>query len=548
MFTQKSDKVQQKLPFLVGNKKTPSGVSQSSQKTVTNLLSGGKKNAYSSASIDSNSNSSSDLFGSRIGQSNSILKRKVSSGTDSIPNPRMKKIERGGNESGGISGLFKKNKESKMLSVEQKNALDFVVNKRMNVFITGSAGTGKSVLLANIVSRLLERESYSADRVAVTAPTGIAAYQLRGQTIHSWAGVGIGKDSVEKLESNILKRREARERWASVQVLIIDEVSMLDALLFEKLEQLARRLKRSSKPFGGIQLCINFGLNKDDVLLLGSVYGFVFESPLWEKVVAHEIVLTRVFRQRDMEFIDMLNEIRLGKMRPETQERLSMLSREPKYPNDGIKATELYSLRSQVEGANIRSLNQLPGSVRAYHSANFNQGVSITNEEVLNKMDNACRAARKVELKVNAQVMLINNMSNRNLVNGSRGVVVGFDDVNGEGYPICRFINGVEFTVTPEEYEIELSNQRYVRVQLPLVLAWALSIHKSQGQTIDRVKVDLGNVFEKGQAYVALSRATSLDGLQILNFHPSKVFSHSKVLEFYARLSRRRNLIELGDK
>ncbi|OMJ29479.1 ATP-dependent DNA helicase RRM3 [Smittium culicis] len=315
----------------------------------------------------------------------------------------------------------------KQLSSEQHKAIDIVLNEKKNVFITGSAGTGKSVLLSNIIRQLTEREGDNKYAVAITAPTGIAAFQIGGTTLHSWAGVGIGRDPIEKLIKNISSRREAKFRWLSTKVLIIDESD------FYQLPPVETRDEKS--------------LNR-----------FVFESEKWNTVIHKQIVLTRVFRQRDMKFVDILNEIRLGSLKPESTMFLRSLSREPNYPDDGIRPTELYALRNQVETANKRSLELLPGKVRVYHSANINPKTGpITDEETLIKIDNFCRAARKVELKINAQVLLIKNMPESNLVNGSRGVVLKYVDVDGDSYPLCRFTNGVEMVVKPEEYEAEIA-------------------------------------------------------------------------------------------
>lgn len=292
---------------------------------------------------------------------------------------------------------------------------------------------------------------------------------------------------------------------------------------------------------------------------------FAFDAEMWGQTIKQTFNLTKVFRQRDPEFVDMLNEMRFGRLSPKSILKFKGLSREIVY-EDGLGATELFPRREDVERSNARRMNGLSTEVHMYKASD---GGAITDQAQRDKMLSNFMAPGFLQLKVDSQVMLIKNLD-ETLVNGSMGKVLKFVDpadlsalhelddygekpsskpvsknakdaksIGGrQKLPIVEFLqpNGGRrrVIVQPEVFKVELPNGevQVSRTQLPLILAWAMSIHKSQGQTLERVKVDLGRVFEKGQAYVALSRATSLGGLQVLNFDPSKVLAHKRVVEW----------------
>lgn len=455
-----------------------------------------------------------------------------------------------------------------ILSREQKQVLDLVVNEGRSIFFTGAAGTGKSVLLRRMIADL--KKKHGAEEVAVTAATGIAAFSIGGTTVHSFAGVGLGKEDAETLVRRI-RRGKAAKRWKRLKVLLIDEISMIPADLLEKLEIVAQRIRRSRAPFGGVQVILTgdfFQLppvQKDDIAT-----SFAFEAPCWNKVVERTIVLSKVFRQNDNKFARMLNEMREGRMSEDTIKTFSALDRKIVLPQ-GITPTKLFPLRYQVENANTQALNNLPGQVVQF------EAIDVIKEQgkLLNVNLDNCPALPSVELKVGAQVMMIKNIDST-LVNGSLGRIVGFmneatfmyrqhdcsvlpapiterlmqraeklghlNKKSGVLYPVVNFLqqDGTfrEHLILPETWVLEddAGHTLASRTQVPLILAWALSIHKSQGQTLNYVQVDLDKVFERGQAYVAVSRCTSLDGLELHGFHPRKVMVHEKVLRFYQSL------------
>jgi ATP-dependent DNA helicase PIF1 len=423
------------------------------------------------------------------------------------------------------------------LSDEQRTIFDMVVNQKKSLFFTGSAGSGKSHLLRCIIREL--RTRYESREVAITAPTGIAACNISGCTLHSFAGMGLAVGQREHLLAKVLKSKKALERWRACKVLVIDEISMVDGEFLDVLEWMACQVRRSGQPFGGIQVVITgdfFQLppvrnNSSDVK-------FAFEAACWSKCIHSTIQLTHVFRQRDDRFVRILNEIRVGAMSKDSLELLRSLSREPTYPNDGILPTRLFALRAEVDSANDQRLERLSGSPQTYTARD-----SGKDPIQVAKLPNNCLAPTALRLRKDAQVILLKNLD-ATLVNGSRGIVIGFEtrekDAGGEMFPVVRFENGRTLQVTPELWDIEVPGEGIVasRQQVPLLLAWAMSIHKSQGQTLERVVVDLARIFENGQAYVALSRATSIEGLQVLNFNAQKIRANPRVVEFYKRLDR----------
>ncbi|TVY73229.1 ATP-dependent DNA helicase PIF1 [Lachnellula suecica] len=471
------------------------------------------------------------------------------------------------------------------LSEEQERVKKLVVSESKSVFFTGSAGTGKSVLMRSIIADLRKKYIKEPDRVAVTASTGLAACNIGGVTLHSFGGIGLGKEDVPALVKKIRRNPKAKNRWIKTKILIIDEISMVDGDLFDKLEGIARAMRNNGRPFGGIQLVIT-----GDFFQLPPVpeydnksrgIKFAFDAGTWPTAIHHTIGLTEVFRQKDPVFANMLNEMRLGKISEETVKAFRKMDRKTSF-EDSIEGTELFPTRNEVDNANAYRMRNLHGKSYRYDAVDTG---TIQDEKMREKMLGNMMAPKTMELKKGAQVMLIKNLDDT-CVNGSLGKVVAFmDNVmfdryvehgpdaiepgiisedaaqsqassisagfssnmdgrpnSGKLFPLVQFIladgSVRHMLMQPEEWKIELPNGEVQaqRSQLPLILAWALSIHKAQGQTLERVKIDLKKIFEKGQAYVALSRATSQEGLQVLNFDKSKVMAHPRVAQFYNSL------------
>jgi len=436
-------------------------------------------------------------------------------------------------------------KPENRLSEKQKKVFDAVIEGRKSVFFTGAAGTGKSYLLNLIIQKL--QTMYKAYEIGVTASTGIAAINIGGCTLHSYLGLGLATESIDVLKYKVNKFKKVRNRWNNTRVLIIDEISMIDSVFFDKVETIARYIRKNNLPFGGIQV-----IATGDFLQLPPVQSnkLCFESQAWDNVFHEMIELTEIFRQHDRKFKEILNEVRYGNVSVETEIEIRKLNRPVQCPPD-IDPIHLYPLNVDVDRENQRRLAELKGPSRTYLATDSG------DKNYFDKLEKHCPAPKVLELKLDAQVCLVRNLD-RTLVNGSLGVVKGFDN---DGFPIVSFpsVNRVE-TIHRQQWEIketmyrqqwEVKKEEEInpnfknqydrvlasRIQVPLILAWALSIHKSQGQTLDYLRVDLSKTFEYGQAYVALSRATTMNGIQVIGFSREKVRANPKALLFSKRFT-----------
>ncbi|KAM9323072.1 ATP-dependent DNA helicase PIF1 [Pholidichthys leucotaenia] len=416
------------------------------------------------------------------------------------------------------------------LNKEQAAVLSAVLSGK-NVFFTGSAGTGKSFLLKRIIGSLPPKSTFA------TASTGVAACHIGGTTLHSFAGIGSGSAPLQQC-IELAQRPGVLQHWTSCRHLIIDEISMVEAEFFDKLESVARSVRRSTEPFGGIQLivCGDF-LQLPPVSKGKEKARFCFQARSWRKVIQINMELTEVRRQTDHNFISILQAVRVGRVTEEVTAKL-IKSAYHQIERDGILATRLCTHKDDVELTNENKLQQLPGSVHVFEALDSDPALVKT-------IDAHSPVSRLIQLKVGAQVMLTKNLDvPRGLVNGARGVVVAFEP-GKHGLPLVRFLGGVTEVLKPERWVFKSGGGVHLsRQQLPLKLAWAISIHKSQGMTLDCVEISLARVFESGQAYVALSRARSLEGLRVMDFDPSVVRADPDVLVFYKKLRKERLLMQ----
>eukprot|EP00798_Chlamydomonas_sp_ICE-L_P021499 gene21499-28480_t len=551
---------------------------------------------------------------------------------------------------------------SPSLSDEQENVLNMVKDGQ-NVFFTGNAGTGKTFLLNRLVADL--RRDFGAlfqKKVAIAATTGIAATHIGGTTLNSALGFG-APSKYDDFKS--MFKKENRERIRGWQIMVIDEVSMLSAEMFEKLEAMLRDIRGNGKPFGGIQLIVcgdffqlppitkRWVPNTPKEAFLN--FGLAFQAPAWKRCNLKHVLLTKVFRQKDLEFVTLLDDIRYGRNPEAAIHRLKQLCSRPLINNTGIKPTQLFSMNRDVDNENIQELKnyirsaclaapvlltvtdptlaQLFSMNRDVDNVNIQELKKLPGEEITfvgsddvkpapelppsaipeatqrlqrNEFFRDCMATKEVKLKVGAQVMLLKNIdldggpnNSKQLVNGSRGVVTGtmtvpevvkdlqkqytalggsLDDVGGGGggifrranrpgltldtktkqkqseierqldalrtfrgsvVPVVRFLNGAEVPIVPYSFRNDVSGTgECIRIQIPLKLAWAMTVHKCQGLTLDLVVVSLRGMFADGQAYVALSRAKSLEGLQIVSAEQGCVKTNQTVLAFYRALQQ----------
>lgn len=504
-----------------------------------------------------------------------ILKRSHSSIMDTLTGiPARKVPKRAPTLAATTSSLLDFSSSPVALSEEQKKVIKFVVQDGLNVFYTGSAGTGKSVVLRELVTRL--NAKYYPSNVGVTASTGLAACNIGGQTIHRFLGIGLGEATVENLVAGIKKKPAILKRWKTLKVLIVDEVSMLHGNLFNKLNMLGKALRNSPLlPFGGIQIvCTGDFFQLPPVVKYGSGQQsqFCFEVDSWRETIQKTILLTEIFRQKgDNELIDMLNSLRYGKLDPTMIANFSKLTRKVHY-SDGLEPTELFPLREDVKRANDLRLHNLPLRPVKYLA------MDTTKDAFQLKMLENLMCERELTLKEGAQVMYLKNLDD-DIVNGSIGTVKFFvttslwdkieaiygteaikdddqvieeirllsskvqaqtstwdnpkevaiydripmdrksrfqqllnfamSEKQAELYPVIKFnVPNKEprvILVQREEFRIDSArvmpgagggsapgdDSRLIRIQLPLLLSWALSIHKAQGQTINRLKIDL---------------------------------------------------------
>lgn len=422
------------------------------------------------------------------------------------------------------------------LSNKQTQVMDAVVRRRKSIFFTGSAGTGKSFLLNRIIEALsLEKNVY------VTASTGIAATHINGTTLHGFAACGVNVDF-----SNALKRIRSNPaallRWKTCSVLIIDEVSMVEGAFFTLLDAIAQTLRQKHEPFGGIQLIV-----AGDFLQLPPVCknnhnqkDYVFQTPAWKACIREQIVLDTIFRQREDIFVELLQNMRFGYL---TNEQDAILSEKMKMADRGKDrdTTQLYSDRRSVDAENTRRLAQLIGHEKSYEALMVLHPVlsmfKKDQQMAANSLEKNCLAPKLLKLKVGAHVMLLKNLSPPALVNGSRGHVVGFDASSFEELPIVEFENGESRTLKADVWEIKTGESVLASYkQVPLCLAWALTIHKCQGMTLEAASIDIGKCWEPGQAYVAISRCTTLNGVNLLSYARGKIHADQSVVEYYASL------------
>lgn len=412
------------------------------------------------------------------------------------------------------------------LTEEQNMVLSAVLSGK-NVFFTGSAGTGKSFLLRKIISAL------PPDATISTASTGVAACQIGGITLHQFAGIGLGTGTIDRC-FQLASRPASTAIWRKTKHLVIDEISMVDGDFFDKIEAVARHVRRTERPFGGIQLilCGDF-FQLPPVSKNNDGAKFCFQSEAWQKCVHFNYELRTVHRQKDEAFVKILNNIRIGRVTDDIVDTLKETAKQ-KIESNGVLATRLCSHVKEADEINEFQLNELKGGTKVYTALD-------SDNSMAHILDQQLGIPSKLVLKLGAQVMLLRNINvTSGLVNGARGVIIDFKN----DIPIVQFRSGTHYEAKMEKWSIKTSSGAFVyRKQVPLKLAWAFSIHKSQGLTLDCVEMCLSRVFDAGQSYVALSRAQSLQSLRILDFNSQQVWANTAVLEFYKKF--RRNLQEM---
>ena len=380
-----------------------------------------------------------------------------------------------------------------------------------NVFLTGSAGAGKTYTLNQYINYLKVRKV----PVAITASTGIAATHMNGMTIHTWAGIGI-KDTLSDDDLKRMKERKyLKEHLENAQVLIIDEISMLHAKQLNLVNQVLKYFKESDEAFGGIQVIAagdffqlppvgkNGEQNRDK---------FCFMSNAWVEAKFRVCYLTEQHRQDDSALNDILNAIRAQNIQ---QQHIQALN-ETRDQDIGETFTRLYTHNMDVDSINFQHLNAIDGT--------DHQFVAVTdgNEKLIETLKSSVRAPDELTLKKHAKVMFVKNNFDMGYINGSLGEVIGFEEDDELGMlPKVKMTDGTTLLVAPETWSVDNEGGKTIASlqQVPLRLAWAITIHKSQGMTLEAAEINLSHTFEKGQGYVALSRLKSITGLRLLGFN-----------------------------
>ena len=448
------------------------------------------------------------------------------------------------------------------LSIEQQKAFDKYVQGE-NIFITGPGGSGKSALIRKI-------KEHSPKNIQVCALTGCAAILLncKAKTLHSWAGIGLGNGPENLIITKILHSNYKRKSWRETNVLIVDEVSMLSLKLFDLLDKIGRIVRKNPRPFGGIQVIFSGDFyqlppvgSKDDP----DSMRFCFESDNWNDVFKKEnqIQLVKIFRQTDDIYSNILNQIREGRIKRKSHELL--LQYVGRTAEEGLlfEPTKLFPTKNKVEYINNTKMSALIGEEKTYsikplvdlEMSKENKYVrsQYNDNDIKTELDYLTRNVTcdiNITLKIGCQVMCIVNIQddvsdkdgnkNKNserdlkLCNGSQGIVTRF--CTQSGLPIVKYNNGVEMIMQRHTWESETIPGIGIS-QIPLILAWALTIHKSQGATLDTAEIDVGSgIFECGQTYVALSRVRSLNGLYMTSFDAQKIKINTKVKNYYEEL------------
>jgi ATP-dependent DNA helicase PIF1 len=460
------------------------------------------------------------------------------------------------------------------LSNEQQTAFNKYINGE-NVFITGPGGTGKSELIRKIYAHART----SGKKISVCALTGCAAVllQCKAKTIHSWAGIGLGGGSLEANVKKVVDKDFKKRNWRETDILIVDEVSMLSLKLFDMLDMIGRKVRKCpGRGFGGLQVIFSGDFyqlppvgNKEEP----ETMQFCFESLNWDSVFPREnqIRLVTIFRQKDPVYAGILNQIREGRLKRSSHDKLMEHVGKRLEEDACVRPTKLFPTRNKVESVNGVEMASLDGDEKVFNvkmvtdlpmtKSERERRIGYSDKEVAAELDylkNNLLCDASVKLKIGAQVMCVVNIeltecasgggstgescgstggstggSGEMLCNGSQGVVVGFSAADN---PIVKFRCGIKREMVRHVWLSE--NIPGIGVsQVPLILAWALTIHKAQGATLDVAEIDVGSgIFECGQTYVALSRIKNLEGLYLTSFDSSKIRIHKKVKDYYNRV------------
>lgn len=449
------------------------------------------------------------------------------------------------------------------LSLEQEHALQ-QFEAGQNLFVSGPAGTGKTCL----IKQMLASATAHNWKTQVCAMTGCAAILLgcNASTLHSWSGIRLGKGTANEIFDGLKKNSKTLSKWRSTKVLVVDEVSMMSKRLFELLNTLGKIIRKDPRPFGGLQLVFTGDFYQLPPVGSGNEEGsgqFCFESKEWAQTFSldNHVLLCTVFRQKDPIYKEVLNAIRVGQIAPEHVKLLNQYINRPydKEAHNGVVPTKLFATHKKVEAINQTMFGALDEQCYEYNCVHKKDCVSYVEankplgydvlakckkdlnpkrtEQELEYLMTNCPCERFLQLKKGANVMCTVNLDiESGICNGSIGIIADFVQNAGIPMPVVRFSNGVTRQM-PMKYWQSEEYPTLAISQIPLRLAWAMTIHKIQGATLPMAEIDVGmTIFECGQTYVALSRVQSLEGLYLCGFRPDKIRVHPIVKSFYQRI------------
>lgn len=408
--------------------------------------------------------------------------------------------------------------------MNQALALEIMLSGE-SVLLTGPAGAGKTYVL----NQFVKLAKHEGKHVSITATTGLAATHLGGTTIHSWAGIGVTDYIPQGFAEHIAKGR--REIIEKTDVLVIDEISMLHDFRLDMIDEVCRLVRKEPDvPFGGIQLIMSGDffqlppINRGD----SRAGSFVVNADVWQELDPVICYLQEQHRQDDEQLIDILNAIRAGDVRRHHAETL--LSRTEVFPDDLEQLTELHTVNIDVDSMNEAKLKELEGDELSYEQT------TTGSENYVENLQRSVLAPKVLRLKEGALVMAVKNSPERKYVNGSIGKVVGFEPHTE--YPIVEFLNGKEVSMQPDTWELRDGDKKRASItQIPLRLAWAITVHKSQGMTLDAARIDLRKAFVEGMGYVALSRVKNIANLYLsgINQMALRVSEEAQAIDVHLR-------------
>ena len=388
-----------------------------------------------------------------------------------------------------------------------------------NVFLTGEPGSGKT----HTINRYVEYLRSHGIEPAITASTGIAATHIGGMTIHSWSGIGI-KEMLSNVElGHIAGKSYISKRIKKTSVLIIDEISMLGANTLSAVDLVCKKVRENEQPFGGLQIIlVGDFFQLPPISHGGQSSRFAFESETWTDLAPTICYITEQHRQDDKEFLSVLNALRSGKF--DEEHICHIQNRMGQHSENSLEITKLFSHNVDVDRINSAELEKISSEESTFQMA------STGSKKLVATLKKGCISPESFCVKVGAVVMFTKNNPKAGFVNGTLGKIIGFDDDNG--YPIVQTMKEQRIKAEPMDWTIEENGMIKAKItQVPLRLAWAITIHKSQGMSLDAAIMDLSGVFEYGQGYVALSRVRRLSGLYLLGCNDHALLVHPDIIE-----------------